>query len=214
MDKTYRYPVFPVTSCPANAVDWKQAAMQRNCSLTGVRNTYMCLPNQEKTTLLEFCYDEVRPMVQEELAGSGTINQYGCTMFTAGCPKNPYLSDFIYNHSSCLNINTQYGCYHEDPSCPKKTFNGLERDLTYLTTGEYWLAGLVIGILVLIAVFILIISWRRIYRFLRSGIGGRRHHHELPNGAGSRNQGNRIPYAQSKVSSPAPPPPPPPPSNT
>ena len=32
-----------------------------------------------------------------ELAGSGTINQYGCTMFTAGCPKNPYFSDFIYN---------------------------------------------------------------------------------------------------------------------
>ncbi|XP_078322460.1 uncharacterized protein LOC144622056 isoform X2 [Crassostrea virginica] len=190
MDKTYRYPVFPVTSCPANAGDWKQAAKQRNCNLTGVRNTYLCLPNQEKTTILEFCYDEVRPMVQEdnciELAGSGTINQYGCTMFTAGCPKNPYLSDFIYNHSSCLNINTQDGCYHEDPSCPNKTFNGLVRDLTYHTTGEYWIAGLVIGILVLIAVFALIISRRRIYRFRRSRKGERRHdeaieriHHEV-----------------------------------
>ncbi|XP_078322457.1 uncharacterized protein LOC111103131 isoform X2 [Crassostrea virginica] len=225
MDKTYGFPVFPVTSCPATAVDWEQAAKQRNCSLTGVRDTYLCLPNQEKTTLLEFCYDKVRPMVQEELAGSGTINQYGCTMFTAGCPKNPYFSDFIYNHSSCLNINTQDGCYHEDPSCPNKTFNGLERDLTYHTTGEYWIAGLVIGILVLIAVFALIISRRRIYRFLRSRKGERRHHEafqlatttcsiQSTRAIKKRSQWDSIEDAQPNVSNPAPPPPPPPPSNT
>ncbi|XP_078322458.1 uncharacterized protein LOC111103131 isoform X3 [Crassostrea virginica] len=193
MDKTYGFPVFPVTSCPATAVDWEQAAKQRNCSLTGVRDTYLCLPNQEKTTLLEFCYDKVRPMVQED--------------------------------SSCLNINTQDGCYHEDPSCPNKTFNGLERDLTYHTTGEYWIAGLVIGILVLIAVFALIISRRRIYRFLRSRKGERRHHEafqlatttcsiQSTRAIKKRSQWDSIEDAQPNVSNPAPPPPPPPPSNT
>lgn len=66
MNNTYRYPVYSVTSCPTNATKWETAARRRNCSFDEVKpkNLYLCVPNQEKTEFLEFCYDEIRPMVQ------------------------------------------------------------------------------------------------------------------------------------------------------
>ena len=56
----------------------------------------------------------------------------------------------------------------------------MERDLTYHTIGEYWIAGLVIGILVLIAVFALI-------RFLGSVRGGKLEIDHLQISVSSRN---------------------------
>lgn len=49
-----------------DATKWKTAARRRNCSFDDVIpiNRYMCVPNQEMTEFLEFCYDEIRPMVQ------------------------------------------------------------------------------------------------------------------------------------------------------
>lgn len=49
-----------------DAANWKTAARRRNCSFDDVKpiNRYMCVPNQEKTEFLEFCYDQIRPMVQ------------------------------------------------------------------------------------------------------------------------------------------------------
>nr|XP_034331315.1 uncharacterized protein LOC105339020 isoform X4 [Crassostrea gigas] len=102
MKNKYRYPVYSVTSCPTNAANWETAARRRNCSFDDVKpiNRYMCVPNQEKTEFLEFCYDQIRPMVQPgnciELAGTGTLNQVRCNAFRKGCPDNPYLSDSIY----------------------------------------------------------------------------------------------------------------------
>lgn len=66
MNNKYRYPVYSVTSCPTNAANWETAARRRNCSFDEVKpiNLYLCVPNQEKTEFLEFCYDEIRPMVQ------------------------------------------------------------------------------------------------------------------------------------------------------
>lgn len=66
MNNKYRYPVNSVTSCPTNAANWETAARRRNCSFDEVKpkNLYLCVPNQEKTEFLEFCYDEIRPMVQ------------------------------------------------------------------------------------------------------------------------------------------------------
>lgn len=66
MNNKYRYPVYSVTSCPKDAANWETAARRRNCSFDDVKpiNRYMCVPNQEKTEFLEFCYDQIRPMVQ------------------------------------------------------------------------------------------------------------------------------------------------------
>lgn len=66
MNNKYRYPVYSVTSCPTDATKWETAARQRNCNFDEAKpiNLYLCVPNQEKTEFLEFCYDEIRPMVQ------------------------------------------------------------------------------------------------------------------------------------------------------
>lgn len=85
-----------------DAKDWETAARRRNCSFDDVKpiNRYLCVPNQDKTEFLEFCYDEIRPMVQTgnciALAGTGTLNQVRCNKFRKGCPDKPYLSDSIY----------------------------------------------------------------------------------------------------------------------
>lgn len=49
-----------------DAESWKAASRKRNCSFDDVKplNRYLCVPNVEKTELLEFCYDQIRPMVQ------------------------------------------------------------------------------------------------------------------------------------------------------
>lgn len=49
-----------------DAESWKAASKKRNCSFDEVKplNRYMCVPNVEKTELLELCYDQIRPMVQ------------------------------------------------------------------------------------------------------------------------------------------------------
>lgn len=66
MSNKYRFPADSVKSCPANAKQWEEAARRRNCSLNPnvIRNRYQCVPNAKKTTLLEFCYDDPRPLVQ------------------------------------------------------------------------------------------------------------------------------------------------------
>lgn len=66
MSGKYRYPVRSVKSCPTDAKQWEEAARRRNCSLDlkVIRNRYQCVTNAEKTTLLEFCYDDPRPLVQ------------------------------------------------------------------------------------------------------------------------------------------------------
>jgi hypothetical protein len=65
MNDGYRYPVYPMTSCPLDSVAWELASNRINCSRdASMKNRYICVPNQRKTRLLEFCYDEVRPLVQ------------------------------------------------------------------------------------------------------------------------------------------------------
>lgn len=165
MNNKYRYPVYSVTSCPTNATKWETAARRRNCSFDEVKpiNHYMCVPNQEKTEFLEFCYDQIRPMVQTgtclELAGTGTLNQVKCKTFRNGCPEQPYLSDSIYQHPACLDVNTEDRCFYEDPACPNRMTTVERTDLD--GAGSSWVAGAVIGSLVLVAIIIMVVLFRR-----------------------------------------------------
>lgn len=49
-----------VKSCPRNQTDFDEAAKRLGCGndLYG-NNQYMCLPNVEKTALVEFCHDDI-----------------------------------------------------------------------------------------------------------------------------------------------------------
>lgn len=72
MSSKYRFPVHSVKSCPIDAKTWDEAAMRRNCSLDldpkVTRNRYQCVPDAEKNSLLEFCYDEPRPLVEKGIS--------------------------------------------------------------------------------------------------------------------------------------------------
>lgn len=49
----YAYPVYTTEVCPKNLIEWKERSSALNCNQT---NAYMCVPNENITELLEFCY--------------------------------------------------------------------------------------------------------------------------------------------------------------
>lgn len=53
----YKFKVFTTASCPKNHIEWKIRSNILNCTN---RNGYMCLPNENITSLIEFCYSLYR----------------------------------------------------------------------------------------------------------------------------------------------------------
>lgn len=48
-----------VSTCPKNLTEVEVAATRLNCSVDYYGNSqYMCVPNVEKTSLVEFCYND------------------------------------------------------------------------------------------------------------------------------------------------------------
>lgn len=58
----YDFPVFSTKECPGNQAEWEKMASAINCT---DNNGYMCLPNENLTDLLEFCYIYPRILVQK-----------------------------------------------------------------------------------------------------------------------------------------------------
>ncbi|XP_062613009.1 uncharacterized protein LOC134274795 [Saccostrea cucullata] len=124
-DPKYRYPVHPVKSCPKTEEEWRRSAEHLKCSYDRtLKQRYLCIPNQKKTALLEFCYDLVRPRIVEgfcaELAGTGTLNHESCAHFPTGCPNVSYFSDEIYKYPKCLDIDTEQRCFRVEPFCQNR----------------------------------------------------------------------------------------------
>lgn len=52
--------MFPVETCPKTPGEIKKASEALACGNDEFQNNqYMCLPNNEKTKLVEFCYDGI-----------------------------------------------------------------------------------------------------------------------------------------------------------
>ncbi|XP_062603879.1 uncharacterized protein LOC134265676 [Saccostrea cucullata] len=118
----YRFPVFSVDSCPSTLDSRNSAAERLNCSLYENKNpSYFCVPNQDKTALLEFCYGEFFGLVQNGhclyLSTTGYLNQDECNFFTEGCPTSYYLSSNIYKYPRCHQIDKENKCFLADPKC-------------------------------------------------------------------------------------------------
>lgn len=58
----YKFPVYSTEFCPRNETEWKKRSTELNCT---EKNGYTCLPNQNFTQLLEFCYTERRILIEE-----------------------------------------------------------------------------------------------------------------------------------------------------
>lgn len=49
----YKFPVYSTDFCPRNQLEWDKRSTTINCNET---NGYMCVPNDNFTELIEFCY--------------------------------------------------------------------------------------------------------------------------------------------------------------
>lgn len=49
----YKFPVYTTEFCPRNKTEWEKRAPLFNCTSD---ESYACLPNEDITDLLEFCY--------------------------------------------------------------------------------------------------------------------------------------------------------------
>lgn len=55
-----RFPVFRTKSCPSNQTEWEKRSSEMNCN---DNNSYMCVPNEKFTELLEFCFKDLRMLI-------------------------------------------------------------------------------------------------------------------------------------------------------
>lgn len=49
----YAFPVFITGVCPRNLTEWQERSSTFNCNRS---NAYMCVPDENITELLQFCY--------------------------------------------------------------------------------------------------------------------------------------------------------------
>uniref|UniRef100_A0A8W8IJN1 Uncharacterized protein n=1 Tax=Magallana gigas TaxID=29159 RepID=A0A8W8IJN1_MAGGI len=118
----YKFPVYSTPFCPRNESEWKKRSAALNCNKT---NGFTCLPNQQFTGLLEFCYTQPRILIE---AGTclylvktvSKVNGYNCQNFRYGCHKTSFLSDRIFKYQDCISLGN--GCFLAEPSCERDKF--------------------------------------------------------------------------------------------
>ncbi|XP_062600479.1 putative ankyrin repeat protein RF_0381 [Saccostrea cucullata] len=111
-------------SCPQSWDEYLEAASKLCPQIDGEYN-YICVPNQNKTELVQFCFGSGRfPAWQlaehcPYLHNTGNMNAENCTRFLYGCPEKHYMTKEIYKYQACLDINPERGCYVADSNCSK-----------------------------------------------------------------------------------------------
>lgn len=110
-----------VNVCPKNEHDVIQASKRLECGFDIYgNNQYMCIPNKEKTSLVEFCFQGVMGIVEKGNClefSEGEYIPHNCNQFSHGCPKAHFYDYDIYKHPACQNINTELQCYVLDLNC-------------------------------------------------------------------------------------------------
>uniref|UniRef100_A0A8W8NV67 Uncharacterized protein n=1 Tax=Magallana gigas TaxID=29159 RepID=A0A8W8NV67_MAGGI len=117
----YVYPVYTTEVCPKNLTEWQERSSAFNCNKT---NAYMCVPNENITELLEFCYSGPQIRIVKGLCmflykRHSTLDAYECNHFTEGCPSSNYRSQDVHIYQSCVAITN--GCFLADPICNRAT---------------------------------------------------------------------------------------------
>ncbi|XP_056016997.1 uncharacterized protein LOC125676213 [Ostrea edulis] len=178
-----------VESCPGNSTGFAEASSRLNCGRDQYGNDqYICVPNYNKTALVEFCYNGIMGFRQRGNClevSEGELFKRSCAGFVEGCPETHFKINTIYKYPACLTINTDYKCYIADPSCPNKTREFTTEDTrgssttsfgtTFSNTTETYdsttlptnavpvgaIVGGLVAFLVIIGIVIGIIVWKR-----------------------------------------------------
>lgn len=110
--------------CPKNQAEVNQASKRLECGNDKYgNNQYMCLPNKDKTSLVEFCNNGVMGFTEKGYCLEGSserIIRQSCSTFAYGCPDDPFLFSEVHKYPACQHINTNLKCYVADPTCTLK----------------------------------------------------------------------------------------------
>lgn len=86
----YAFPVYTTESCPRNLTEWMERSSIFNCTWS---NAYMCVPDENITKLLEFCYS--LPQIQF-VKGIDNHEMKFILYLTGYCYFNSFAAKYVY----------------------------------------------------------------------------------------------------------------------
>nr|XP_022309529.1 uncharacterized protein LOC111115175 isoform X3 [Crassostrea virginica] len=115
----YKFPVWTTNSCPRNETEWDDRSSFFKCNY---ESSYACLPNENFTELLEFCYPFQVISIQKGFClylpkVKSKVDAYNCSHFQQGCPTEHYRGSTVYKYPSCVSLGR--GCFLQEPSCKR-----------------------------------------------------------------------------------------------
>lgn len=154
------------SKCPQNKTEVEEASKRIGCGVDVYENNqYMCLPNEKKSSLVEFCFDGLMGIEEKGNClenSNGKIRRYNCTSFLSGCPDISFYKHNVYEYPACQLINTQSNCYVMEPSCPFQEPNGGQNDDTKIDVSIFTTILIMAFIVpVICSIVITFIKWKR-----------------------------------------------------
>lgn len=145
-----------VDSCPTTISEVVNSSQRLGCGndIYG-NNQYICVPNTEKTSLVELCYDGIMGIVRKgycQAADGKTLVLNSCIRFLSGCPQDHYWTSEFYKYSQCNAIDTKSNCYLMDPACQSSVHDEVTNQRDHFISTAILM---VISLAVLITVFLL-----------------------------------------------------------
>ncbi|XP_061193727.1 uncharacterized protein LOC133201958 [Saccostrea echinata] len=134
----YSFPVYTTLSCPRNKSEWRNRSSDLNCTES---NGYMCIPNENITELLEFCYRYPRIPIEKNIClilkkSTSLVEAYSCPQFKNGCPDKQYWSDEIFKYQNCLSIGNR--CSLAEPHCNEQGCLCASNHYKRRKTEDFW----------------------------------------------------------------------------
>ncbi|XP_078335076.1 uncharacterized protein LOC111101803 isoform X1 [Crassostrea virginica] len=153
-----------VKQCPRNLTEVLAASSKLRCGRDVYGNSqYMCLPNVQKSSLVEFCYGDVMGMQEKGNClevSEGELFLKSCTTFENGCPKEHFKNTDFYKYPACQIIDTIHNCYKSESSCHGENIK-VEVDGARSLPSDFYIFLIYIVILFLLLIFVVLFSWRR-----------------------------------------------------
>nr|XP_022337103.1 uncharacterized protein LOC111133223 isoform X2 [Crassostrea virginica] len=158
----YKFPVYTTEFCPRNKTEWEARSSEFNCNED---SSYACLPNENITELLQFCYPLQIISIEKGVClyltkKKSEPKHIDCNHFRYGCPSSAYWGSTIYNYPSCVSVGN--GCFLAEPFCKSTTQHTGQKGQQGSHGNDMILIPSLIGALVLCAiVFLSIFFYRR-----------------------------------------------------
>ncbi|XP_062570741.1 uncharacterized protein LOC134232780, partial [Saccostrea cucullata] len=161
MAKTFGSFGYIVDSCPRNKTEYTTSATRLGCGVDeNGRSQYVCVPNHQRSSLVEFCYKSTTGLYEKgnciEIYESGNLDQTSCHNFTDGCPDNHFFLSDLYRFPQCHRINPLERCFFAEPTCPNVKKHP-DKPLENRTLHTGTVAGITIGVVGVILAVVLVI---------------------------------------------------------